>query len=91
MVISLWAGFYWHWGAIVPSDPGLEPAARAAYEPDFWECAYCSIVTFTTLGYGDYQPKEPYRLLAASEALQTDGVSISQACAAHKYGFGAKR
>ena len=68
-VILLWAGFYCHWGAIVPSDPGLEPAARAAYEPGIGECLYCSIVTFTTLGYGDYQPKEPYRLLAASEAL----------------------
>jgi hypothetical protein len=68
-VIVLWTGFYCHWDAIVPSDPGLESAARAAYEPSIGECLYCSIVTFTTLGYGDYQPKEPYRLLAASEAL----------------------
>jgi hypothetical protein len=69
VVIFLWAGFYWLGGAIVPSDPGLESAARAAYEPTIGECLYCSIVTFTTLGYGDYQPKEPYRLLAVSEAL----------------------
>jgi len=69
VVIILWTGFYWLGGAIVPSDPGLDPAARAAYEPSVGECLYCSIVTFTTLGYGDYQPKEPYRLLAASEAL----------------------
>ena len=69
VVIILWTGFYWLGGAIVPSDSGLEPAARAAYEPGIGECLYCSIVTFTTLGYGDYQPKEPYRFLAASEAL----------------------
>jgi hypothetical protein len=30
---------------------------------------YFSIVTFTTLGYGDFVPAEAFRLLAASEAL----------------------
>ncbi len=30
---------------------------------------YFSIVSFTTLGYGDFAPKQEFRLLAASEAL----------------------
>jgi hypothetical protein len=86
VVIFLWAGFYWLGGAIVPSDSGLEPAARAAYEPDFGECLYCSIVTFTTLGYGDYQPKEPYRLLAASEALLGAALmAVFVVCLSKKY------
>jgi len=32
-------------------------------------CLYYSVVTFSTLGYGDYAPKGPVRLLAATEAL----------------------
>ncbi len=35
----------------------------------FWNCLYFSIVTFTTLGYGDFQPAPPIRLLAGLEAL----------------------
>ena len=34
----------------------------------FEESLYFSIVTFTTLGYGDITITEPWRLLAASEA-----------------------
>jgi len=36
---------------------------------DFPTALYFSIVTFTTLGYGDFQPSEGMRLLAAQEAL----------------------
>lgn len=32
-------------------------------------CVYYSIVTFTTLGYGDFQPQGPVRVLAAMQAL----------------------
>jgi len=36
----------------------------------FWESMYFSIVTATTLGYGDLQPKPGmFRLLAAVEAI----------------------
>lgn len=36
---------------------------------DYANVAYFSVVTFTTLGYGDFQPSEPARLLAALEAM----------------------
>lgn len=42
--------------------------AGATYH-DFGTALYFSIVTFTTLGYGDFQPSEGMRLLAAEEAL----------------------
>lgn len=35
----------------------------------FTTCLYYSIVTFTTLGYGDFYPQGPARVLAAMEAL----------------------
>jgi len=36
---------------------------------DFLSAIYFSIVTFTTLGYGDFRPTEGIRLYAATEAL----------------------
>jgi len=36
---------------------------------DFWNCFYFSIVTFTTLGYGDFIPTDDIRIIAAFEAL----------------------
>jgi Ion channel len=36
---------------------------------DSVSCFYFSIVTYTTLGYGDYRPSPDARLFAASEAL----------------------
>jgi hypothetical protein len=41
----------------------------AVSEAGFNSSFYFSIVTFTTLGYGDVLPKPPFRLLAASEAV----------------------
>jgi hypothetical protein len=35
----------------------------------FLGAVYFSVVTFTTLGYGDLAPQGPFRLIAASEAL----------------------
>lgn len=34
-----------------------------------WDCVYFSAVTFSTLGYGDFQPSESARLVAAAQAL----------------------
>ena len=36
---------------------------------DFWYCLYLSVVTFTTLGYGDYTPVGIGRFLACLQAL----------------------
>jgi hypothetical protein len=43
----LWAGFYWGVGAL----------------PEFREALYFSLVTFTTLGYGDVTLDDEWRLL----------------------------
>ena len=48
----LWAGFYVIVGAL----------------PTFSEAVYFSLVTFTTLGYGDVTLSEEWRILAALEA-----------------------
>ncbi|MEM6571772.1 MAG: potassium channel family protein, partial [Planctomycetota bacterium] len=49
---ALWAGAYLAVGAIEAFEPAL----------------YFSIVTFTTLGYGDLTLDDPWRLLASFEA-----------------------
>jgi hypothetical protein len=36
---------------------------------DHWTCIYFSVVTWTTLGYGDVVPTQGARMVAASEAL----------------------
>lgn len=55
-VIMAYGGAYWIAQALTPST-GLGSAI------------YFSVVTFTTLGYGDLLPKPEFRWLAASEAL----------------------
>ena len=49
---TLWAGAYWGLGEL----------------PDFRQALYFSLVTFTTLGYGDVTLSEQWRLLGAFEA-----------------------
>ena len=50
---------------------GVTYAASSAYKMSFGDYLYYSIVTFTTVGYGDFIPKPlpHFRLLAASEAF----------------------
>ena len=36
---------------------------------NFWEATYFSVVTFTTLGYGDFQPEGVVRLIACVESF----------------------
>lgn len=36
---------------------------------DFWLCCYYSIITFTSTGYGDFQPQGIGRILASAHAL----------------------
>jgi flavodoxin len=52
---------YWITGGITPDD--------AAFVPTLSESLYFSVVTFTTLGYGDYHPKQAYQTIAISEAF----------------------
>ncbi|MDD5680074.1 MAG: pentapeptide repeat-containing protein [Candidatus Omnitrophica bacterium] len=49
----------------------ITPSYTAAGNYSLADCIYYSIITFTTLGYGDFIPKENiyYRLLAGSEAF----------------------
>jgi hypothetical protein len=51
--VSLWAVFYYFQGAL----------------PSFEESLYFSIVTFTTVGYGDVVLGREWRLLATFEAM----------------------
>ncbi len=51
---------YWHWGLLDPKDATVH---------DFASSLYFSIVTWTTLGYGDFKPIASLRLLAGAEAL----------------------
>jgi hypothetical protein len=61
-IIFMYAAIYRSEGIINMSDKNIVRS-----DPDI--CLYFSIVTFTTLGYGDFAPTPPIRLLAASEAL----------------------
>ncbi len=88
VVIFLWAIFFWHFGGIEPvkannihlnqetAMTSVSPANPEVQSRSFGECLYFSIVTFTTLGYGDMRPTDDlrHRLLAGSEALL--GVAI---------------
>lgn len=57
--------------ATVATDKGQSEAASTIVgkTDEFGTCAYFSIVTWTTLGYGDVQPTKPIRLAAALEAI----------------------
>lgn len=39
------------------------------FSPNFYDAIYFSLTTFTTLGYGDFQPLPDYRLTTSVEAL----------------------
>jgi prepilin signal peptidase PulO-like enzyme (type II secretory pathway) len=48
---------------------GVVDALSGAVLSDARTCFYFSLVTWTTLGYGDFRPTAALRLIAASEAL----------------------
>lgn len=54
--------------AVVYTNTGIVDSSGNTVD-DFSTCTYFSIVTFTTLGYGDFQPTEVARPVAAIEAL----------------------
>lgn len=61
MVIFSFASIYERYGILGT------PGARETHDPLI--CLYFSMVTITTLGYGDFVPSPPARLFAGSEAL----------------------
>ena len=48
---------------------GIGKGGDEEYEPSLRESFYFSVVTFTTLGYGDFSPKPDFQLLATAEAF----------------------
>ncbi len=55
---------------LIYSKIGLVPAeVGKVVQPDLVDGLYFSIVTFTTLGHGDFVPREGYRLVSALQAL----------------------
>ncbi len=63
-IITLYAAIFFTFKAITPTFP-------PDYTPVFPDYFYYSITTFTTVGYGDFLPKQDivYKLLAGSEAF----------------------
>lgn len=65
MLIIVFAAVH-HGIGIVFAGADLDPKAM---EIGFSDAVYFSIVTITTLGYGDFQPSNDLRLIAAVEAV----------------------
>ncbi|MGB3086762.1 MAG: potassium channel family protein [Phycisphaerae bacterium] len=82
-VILCWTGLYYSLDAI---DPSPTDEAAVAEPATLGESLYFSVVTFTTLGYGDFQPKPNYRLLAGAEAALGAGLMATFiVCLTRKY------
>lgn len=60
--LLLYAGYYMQFGLVRTENGDV-------FYPSFSDALYFSIVTFTTLGYGDLVPREEYRLLSAFQAI----------------------
>ena len=65
LIILLFTGLYYASDGVAKSD---DPAFED-YDPTMDESLYFSVVTFTTLGYGDFSPKPDFRFFAALEAF----------------------
>ncbi len=55
--------------AFLYQSAGLAGPVEADGPPAFRDALYFSLVTFATLGYGDFLPKPDFRLLAAAQSL----------------------
>ena len=60
-------GFAIHQFARIHSTIGLIDGTTETH--DYWTALYFSVMTWTTVGYGDVQPTTADRIFAASEAL----------------------
>jgi hypothetical protein len=62
-------------------DQGISGTYTNAQAPSFWDCLYFSVVTFSSLGYGDFRPVGLSRILASLEVfsgLSVLGLAISK-------------
>lgn len=76
--ISGWGAKWFNWASFLMGAVSLVAGSARVYvqhgytctgEPGNFDSLYLSIVTFTTLGYGECLPSEKTRLFAAYEAL----------------------
>jgi len=82
-VIACWTGLYYSLDAIEASPTDEAAVAEPA---TLGESLYFSMVTFTTLGYGDFKPKPNCRLLAGAEAALGAGLMATFiVCLTRKY------
>lgn len=56
---SIYSGHGYEYGGALETPP----------EPSMWQAIYFSLVTWTTLGYGDYQPSLELQMLAGMQAV----------------------
>jgi hypothetical protein len=63
LTIVFFAVLYSELGIVATADPSA-PVVRS-----FTTCLYCSAVTFTTVGFGDFVPSPESRLFASVESL----------------------
>lgn len=61
LLIIIFAGIY--------HGAGLHHGSEIDKPTSFWTAIYFSIITWTTVGYGDYAPMESIQMVAAVEAL----------------------
>ena len=64
--IILFAGIYFSFGVVEGVNPDNSPLIS---QGSYINSIYFSIVTWTTLGYGDFKPLEDLRLIAALQAF----------------------
>jgi len=69
-VILCWAAVYWFGGVVAVTPEG----GQIVTCHEFTASLYFSIVTFTTLGYGDLRPPPNLRLVAGAEAMLGAGL-----------------
>jgi hypothetical protein len=62
-----WFGTHHGWG--IQQTFVNTPDPRNSLAVGFWDCLYFSVITITTLGYGDYRPESYGRLIAGIEVL----------------------
>ncbi len=84
-VILFFAILCYACNGIAPGNP-TAPGKIASASLNFEDSLYFSVVTFTTLGYGDFQPKPGYRLWAGIEAvLGAALMAVFVVCLTRKY------